>query len=43
VWSDLKEISRTWSAAQSFRPAMACDKRQKLLQGWRKALERTLS
>jgi glycerol kinase len=43
VWSDLDEVSRTWSTAQSFRPAMECEKRQKLLHGWRKALERTLS
>ena len=43
VWGDLKEVSRTWNAAQSFRPVLECEKRQNLLQGWRKALERTLS
>ncbi len=43
VWNDLEELSRTWSAAQSYSPTMSGEHRQLLLQGWRKALERTLA
>ena len=43
VWGDLEEVSRTWSAAQSFEPAMEAEQRRKLLRGWSKALERTLT
>jgi glycerol kinase len=43
VWRDLDEVSRTWTAAQSFNPGMSAGQRQKLLQGWSKALKRTLS
>ena len=43
VWRDLDEVSRTWTAAQSFNPGMSAEQRQKLLQGWSKALKRTLS
>ena len=43
VWTDLEEVSQTWSAAESFSPAMSDERRQALVQGWRKALERTYS
>jgi alkanesulfonate monooxygenase SsuD/methylene tetrahydromethanopterin reductase-like flavin-dependent oxidoreductase (luciferase family) len=43
VWGDLEEVSRTWSAAQSFEPAMEAEQRRKLLRGRSKALERTLT
>ena len=43
VWQDLDEVSRTWSAAQSFSPAMSAERRQQLLRGWSEALKRTLS
>ena len=43
VWSDLKEVSQTWSAAQRFSPGLSAEKREKLIQGWSRALERTLS
>ena len=43
VWRDLDEVSRTWDAARSFNPAMEAGKRRRLLEGWSKALERTLS
>lgn len=43
VWNDLEEVSQTWSAAERFSPAMSDERRQALVQGWRKALERTLS
>jgi glycerol kinase len=43
VWHDLDEVSKTWSAAQNFHPGMSTEQRQKLLEGWGKALKRTLS
>jgi len=43
IWMDLEEVSRTWSAAQSFKPAMEAERRRTLLEGWSKALKRTLS
>ena len=43
VWKDLGEVSQTWTAGQSFSPAMKSDRRRALLQGWRRALDRTLS
>ena len=43
VWRNLDEISQTWSAAQSFTPVMPTESRRSLVQGWRKALARTLS
>ena len=43
VWQDLDEVSRTWSAAQSFSPAMSAERRQQLLRGWSEALKRSLS
>jgi glycerol kinase len=43
VWSGLKEVSQTWSAAERFNPSLSAENREKLLQGWSRALERTLS
>jgi glycerol kinase len=43
VWRDLDEVSKTWNAAESFNPAMKAEQRDKLLEGWSKALNRTLS
>ena len=42
VWTGLKEVSQVWSA-ESFSPEMSGERRQALVQGWRKALQRTLS
>jgi glycerol kinase len=43
VWKDLDELSRTWSAGQSFIPSMPNNYRKSLVSGWRDALQRTLS
>ena len=43
VWDDLGAVSRTWSAGETFRPAMPHERREALIGGWRKALKRTLS
>ena len=42
IWTNLPDVSRTWSQGQSYSPTMSGEHRQLLLQGWRKALERTL-
>ena len=42
VWNDLDEVSRSWIAGRSFSPAMPDERRRPLVQGWRKALERTI-
>ena len=43
VWSGLDELSRTWSAADTFRPRMDAGLRESLLFGWKRAVQRTLS
>ena len=43
VWNDVDELSRTWSAGQSFIPSMPDNHRKSLVSGWRDALQRTLS
>ncbi|MCH8616006.1 glycerol kinase GlpK [Sphingomonas sp. SM33] len=43
VWSGLDELSRTWSAADTFQPTMDADLRATLLAGWQHAVARTLS
>jgi glycerol kinase len=42
IWTNLRDVSRTWRQAQSYSPTMSGEHRQLLVQGWRKALERTL-
>ena len=41
VWSDTDEISRIWAAQDKFSAAMDQEQRQRLLKGWRAAVERT--
>ena len=43
VWSGLDELSRTWSAADTFRPTMDGPLRERLLAGWENAVAKTLS
>ena len=43
VWSGLDELSRTWAAADTFRPKMDGSLRETLLAGWEKAVAKTLS
>ena len=43
VWSGFSDLSRTWAAADTFRPAMNSERREKLLKGWEQAVSRTLS
>ena len=43
VWSSLNEVARTWERQDIFEPAMADEKREQLLAGWRSAVARTLT
>ena len=43
VWSGLDELSRTWAAADTFRPKMDSGLRRTLLAGWERAVAKTLA
>lgn len=43
VWSDLDAISRTWIQRDSFEPKMTSKCRHGLLDGWRRAVARTMT
>ena len=43
VWPDLDAIARTWKLKDRFEPSMSPEKRQRLIEGWRSAVARTLS
>jgi len=43
VWDDLLTLERTWKQRDSFTPAMAAERRERLIAGWRDAVARTLS
>ncbi|MBQ9413532.1 MAG: glycerol kinase GlpK [Clostridia bacterium] len=38
-WKDLEEVSANWQCGQTFTPHMDPDKRNKLLHGWRRAVD----
>jgi glycerol kinase len=43
LWDDLEALERTWKRRDRFEPAMAAERRVRLINGWREAVERTLS
>ena len=43
IYKSLKDISRKWKIERSFTPKMKSKNRLELLQGWSKAIKRTLS
>ena len=43
VWENLAELSGIWKRRDGFIPHMAPERRQELIDGWRAALEKTLS
>ena len=43
LWDDLAELSSKWKMNDRFEPAMDSSKRERLIAGWRSAVERTLS
>ena len=42
VWKDLGSVAATWQKAAEFSPSMPAARRDRLLEGWRRAIERTL-
>jgi glycerol kinase len=43
VWANLEAVAATWASAASFQPAMAPERRETLLAGWKAALGRALA
>jgi len=43
LWRDKKEISRKWRENRKFTPAMDNKTREKLYNGWKKAVKRALN
>jgi glycerol kinase len=39
-WTDLAEIEANWALDRRFEPTMAPDQRERLMRGWRRAVER---
>jgi glycerol kinase len=42
LWGGTEDLRRRWRRDRTFEPAMAPERRAALLEGWRKALERSL-
>lgn len=42
-WKDIDEIKNIWKLDKSFSPTMDTEKRNKKLNGWKKAVQRTLN
>jgi glycerol kinase len=42
-WDDLAEIEANWALDRRFEPAMPAQRRERLLRGWRRAVERSLA
>ncbi|GBC61160.1 glycerol kinase [Desulfonema ishimotonii] len=40
-WAGTDELRKNWSMDKTWQPAMAAEKREKLYQEWKKAVERT--
>jgi len=38
-WKDLKDVSKNWKAEQTFKPTMKKPAREKLYEGWKKAVK----
>ncbi len=43
VWKDTDEIRRLWSCDKTFQPDMDQQRRERLLSGWHKAVQRSLN
>jgi glycerol kinase len=41
-WSSLEELAANWDAEKRWTPAMSADRREQLLQAWRKAVGRSI-
>jgi glycerol kinase len=43
IWPDLAAVASTWARGAEFRPAMAPERREALISGWKAALRRALA
>ena len=43
VWPDMDAIARTWKCGDRFEPKMPAERRERLVAGWHRAIEKTLS
>jgi glycerol kinase len=43
VWSDLADVAANWVLDRRFEPVMPADRRERLLRGWHRAVERALA
>jgi glycerol kinase len=41
VWSSTEEIAKTWQLDRRFEPAMGAAERERLISGWRRAVQRS--
>ena len=42
IWADLDSLSRTWKQQDCFGPAVADDRRRRLIDGWKRAIAKML-
>ena len=42
VWPDLAALERTWKLRDRLEPSMAADRRERLIEGWRSGVAKTL-
>ena len=42
-WRDLAEVQKNWTCGQVFQPAISEERRQKLLRGWKRAVQCAVS
>jgi glycerol kinase len=42
-WKDFNDVASNWALDREFTPNMDADKREKLIKGWTKAVERSLN
>ncbi len=40
LWPDLEQLARNWRLDRRYEPQMAEDDRQRLYEGWKRAVER---
>lgn len=41
-WSSEKDLKKNWQVGKIWEPAMKAEKREKLMKGWKKAVQRTI-
>jgi glycerol kinase len=41
-YSDMEELKKSWKSDRTFLPSMELEERERLINGWHKAVERSL-